>query len=394
MSKKIIAVVVLLFSVVGVFIFSEQRNVVPDKAVNLNEQVKVDSKNDTGANKSTETIIVNNSETKKEISDPVIVVQNLSIPWELVFLSDAEMLLTERAGRLVKIGADKKVIEVSGVAHKGEGGLLGLTLHPNFKENKFIYVYLTTQEGGGLSNRVERYVINGANLSDRKVILENIPGANYHDGGRISFGPDKMLYITTGDAGNEKNSQNKNSLAGKILRVTQEGEIPTNNPFANAVYSYGHRNVQGIAWDKTGQLWATEHGPSGGFSGYDEVNRIVKGGNYGWPDIQGDEALNGMITPSANSGSSDTWAPSGMLYFKDHLLFAGLRGQAVYVYKINDGGVAPLETFFKKTYGRLRTVVLGPDGMLYILTNNRDSLGKPIPSDDRIIKIDPKLVGI
>jgi glucose/arabinose dehydrogenase len=333
-------------------------------------------------------------ETKKEAKSAEVVVQNLSIPWELVFLPEREMLVTERAGKLLRIGVDKKVIEISGVAHRGEGGLLGLTLHPKFKENKYIYIYLTTLNGSKLANRVERYVLNGTSLSDRVVIIENIPGANYHDGGRIAFGPDGMLYITTGDAGDTNNSQNKNSLAGKILRVTDDGKIPSDNPFGTAVYSYGNRNVQGIAWDKTGQMWATEHGRSGVLSGYDEVNKIIKGENYGWPDIQGDETKEGMITPSIHSGPKDTWAPSGMTYFKDRLLFAGLRGQAVYSAKVSNGKIAGLQTFFKKEYGRLRTVVLGPDGMLYILTNNRDSLGKPIPSDDRIIKIDPKSFGI
>jgi len=341
----------------------------------------------------TETIIPA-GEVVEEAKQPEVVAQNLSIPWELVFLPGGDMLVTERAGKLIRIGTDKKIIEISGVTHKGEGGLLGLALHPNFKSNNYIYVYLTTTSSKGLTNRVERYILVGEVLSERKVIIENIPGATYHDGGRIAFGPDGFLYITTGDAGDKKNSQDKKSLAGKTLRLTDEGEIPADNPFGNEIYSYGHRNSQGIAWDSSGALWSTEHGPSGVGSGFDEVNKIVKGGNYGWPDVQGDESKTGMFSPLVQSGASETWAPSGMLIYRDNIFFVGLRGQTLYTSSISNGKLGPLKSYFKNTYGRLRTVVLGPDNMFYLLTNNRDSLGKPTSADDRIIKIDPKTLGL
>lgn len=331
---------------------------------------------------------------------PEAVAEGLEIPWELAFLPGGDMLVTERPGRLLRIGADKKMIPVSGVAHRGEGGLLGLALHPDFGRNGYIYLYLTTAEGGGLTNRVERYVLNGTALSKREIIIENIPGAANHDGGRIAFGPDGMLYITTGDAGSEERAQDTKSLAGKILRVRDDGSIPSDNPFtstgsvqAAAVYSYGHRNVQGIAWDETGQLWATEHGRSGVRSGFDEVNKIEKGGNYGWPDIEGAGSRAGMITPQVHSGASETWAPSGITYLHGHIIFAGLRGESLYSADVSNGAATTVKSHLRGEYGRLRTVVVGPDGMLYILTNNRDGRGSPGASDDRIMKLDPAALG-
>ena len=335
-----------------------------------------------------------NGKMQDGVNEPEVVAEKLNIPWELAFLPGGDMLVTERPGRLLRIGESRDAIEVSGVAHRGEGGLLGLVLHPDFAKNGWLYLYMTTASGGGLTNRVERYVLRGTTLSERTVIIENIPGAANHDGGRIAFGPDGMLYITTGDAGNEDRSQDTKNLAGKILRVKDDGAIPSGNPFGNAVYSYGHRNVQGIAWDDAGQLWATEHGRSGVRSGYDELNKIVKGANYGWPIVEGDESREGMVSPQLNSGASETWAPSGMAYLRGHALFAGLRGESLYVADTSSGKAAGLKVYLRKTYGRLRTVSLGPDGMLYVLTNNRDGRGSPSASDDRIIRIDPASLGL
>lgn len=327
----------------------------------------------------------------REAKPPRVIADGLSIPWELAFLPGGDLLVTERAGKLLRISAENRtLIEISGVAHRGEGGLLGLTLHPDFEKNQLLYIYLTTGQGTELVNRVERYKLEGASLSERTVIIDSIPGASYHDGGRIAFGPDNMLYITTGDAGTEASAQNTNSLAGKILRVNTDGSIPSDNPFKNAVYSYGHRNVQGIAWDNTGQLWATEHGRSGLESGFDEVNKIVKGGNYGWPSIEGNETAPGMLPPALHSGPNETWAPSGMAYANGSLLFAGLRGEALYRIPLLNGTAVVPEKYFAGTYGRLRTVAQSEDGTLYLLTNNRDGRGTPVATDDRIIAIDPK----
>ena len=324
---------------------------------------------------------------------PVVVAEGLNIPWELVFLPGGDMLVTERPGKLLRISDHKQVIEIQGVEHRGEGGLLGLALHPNFAQNNFIYIYLTTLDGKTLSNQVERYTLTGTTLSDRKVIVENIPGSTNHDGGRIAFGPDAMLYITTGDAGTPDNAQKTDSLAGKILRVQEDGSIPSDNPFKNAVYSYGHRNIQGLTWDTDGQLWATEHGRSGRVSGYDEINKIVKGSNYGWPFIQGDEVRRGMISPYLHSTATDTWAPAGATYLNKHIIFTGLRGESLYITNTTTPG-ENLKTYYRGIYGRLRSVTIGPDNMLYVLTNNRDGRGDAEAKDDRIIKIDPKILGL
>jgi glucose/arabinose dehydrogenase len=318
-------------------------------------------------------------------------IENLNIPWEVVFLPGTnETLITERAGNIVKISADgsRKSIPIPDVNHSGEGGLLGLALHPQFTSNRQLYVYLTTRTAQGTTNRVERYDFKNDALENQKLIIENIPGAVYHDGGRIAFGPDGMLYITTGDAGRENLAQDKNSLAGKILRVKDDGSIPGDNPFGTAVYSYGHRNPQGLAWDNQGRLWATEHGRSGVLSGYDELNLIKKGANYGWPKIQGDQTRTGMERPVIQSGATSTWAPSGMVYKGGKIYFVGLRGEALYKTEItSDGSAAALKVYFKGVYGRLRTVVLGPAGELYVLTSNTDGRGREKPGDDKLIKI-------
>lgn len=290
---------------------------------------------------------------------------------------------------MVKIGKNKEkiIIDIPDVKRTGEGGLLGMALHPNFEQNKFIYLYLTASSGTGTINRVERYVMDVNSLEDKKTIIDNIPGSSFHDGGRIAFGPDNLLYITTGDAGSSNLAQDTNSLAGKILRLNDDGSIPEDNPFGNAVYSYGHRNPQGLAWDNNGNLWATEHGRSGVLSGLDEINLIEKGENYGWPVIEGDETKERMKTPIINSGPDITWAPSGMAYFNGSLFFAGLRGESLYKVDINNKSLRNLQTYLKSEYGRLRAVAVGPDGYLYVSTSNRDGRGKVRQADDKVIKI-------
>lgn len=321
-----------------------------------------------------------------------VAASGLDTPWEIVFLPDGEMLVSERSGNLVLIGSTTTRIQVPNVAQRGEGGLLGLALDPDFAGNNRIYVYLTSLENGQLVNRVERYVFKNGALSDRKVIFEGIPGASNHDGGRIEFGPDGYLYITTGDAQISDSAQDVNSLQGKILRVTSEGEVPEDNPFASAVWTYGHRNPQGLAWDAEGRLWSTEHGPSGLGSGYDELNLITPGTNYGWPEIQGEERLEGMVSPVIQSGGSLTWAPGDVEYLDGKLYFTGLRGSALYVVSLDGERIAAFDTFFANEFGRLRAVRLGPDGYLYISTSNRDGRGNPGADDDLILRVNPDLL--
>lgn len=327
--------------------------------------------------------------------DVSVIAQNLNIPWEIVFLNKQEMLVTQRSGELLKIrlnGESSVVTEIEGVEHVGEGGLLGLALHPDFKNNNYLYLYLTTRTQQGLINRIERYKYSDNALFDKTTILDNILGANYHDGGRIEFGPDGFLYVTTGDAGQAELAQDTTSLNGKILRITDEGKPVSGNPFDNEIYSSGHRNPQGLAWDSQGRLWATEHGPSGLQSGYDEVNLIEEGKNYGWPEIRGSETRQGMQAPVIQSGSKDTWAPGGAAIYKDHIFFAGLRGQALYSARIEGENLISLKANFKNEYGRLRAVVLGPDNYLYVTTSNRDGRGEPVEADDRIIRINPEVL--
>lgn len=325
---------------------------------------------------------------EKSASDFSVIAENLEVPWEMVFLPDGRALVTERPGRIRLI--DNKVLNSTPVAviqeveATGEGGLLGITVHPEFSNNRYVYVYYTYRNNqGGIRNKVARFIFENNSLSFNKDIINEIPGSNFHNGGRIKFGTDRLLYITTGDAQNPSLAQDTSSLAGKILRITDEGNIPDNNPFSNEVFSYGHRNPQGIDFDEKGNLWATEHGPSA----RDEVNKIEIGENYGWPIITGNQEREGIISPIIQSGS-ETWAPSGLVFYNNSLYFVGLRGQALF--KLNIDGPEPeIAKYFSEEFGRLRTVVLGPDGYFYITTNNKDSRGVPRPGDDKIIRVLP-----
>lgn len=316
---------------------------------------------------------------KKNVS---VVAKNLDTPWAIAFLPaspaggpNGNILVTQRNGTLseIDISSGEKLIEIKlpQVKETGEGGLLGLAIDPEFVKNNFIYLYYT-YDGG---NRVSKFVYKNANLSDEEILIDKIPGAPNHNGGRMKFGPDKNLYVTTGDAGQESSAQNLGSFAGKILRVAGDNI---------EVYSYGHRNPQGLAWDKDGQLWATEHGPSGAQTGNDELNKIDQGKNYGWPEIRGKETRQGMESPVIESGEGNTWAPAGIAFYNDFLYFAGLRGSVLYQYEIKTGR---LTEHYKNEFGRIRDVVLGLDNMLYVTTSNLDGRGNPKEGDDKIIRI-------
>lgn len=326
---------------------------------------------------------------------PHSLVQHLDTPWEIVFLPDQSLLVTQRAGQLLHILPNNDnsapiVIPVAGVKETGESGLLGLVLDPNFAQNQYLYLYATIQNGNQLENQVMRFRFQNDQLLDTQIILRGIAAASNHDGGRLAFGPDGYLYITTGDADNAASAQDTQSLNGKILRIGADGSLPSDNPFQNAIYSYGHRNVQGLAWDEQGNLWATEHGRSGASTGYDEVNLIEKGQNYGWPTIQGDQSAAGMKSPLLQSGANTPWAPASLLYFQNALYFTGLRGARIYRLPLTGNGqIGQLTEYLVNEYGRLRTLKLGPDGYFYLLTSNRDGRGQAKSEDDQIIQLAP-----
>ncbi len=325
-----------------------------------------------------------------------VMVEGLNIPWDMAFLPSDGMLVTERGGNIIHIKSDgtKVVVKVPRPKPRGEGGLLGITLHPNFIQNHFIYIYMTTSEGKDITkNAVFRYAYNDGVLSDEKIIISDIPGALYHDGGRLEFGPGGLLFVTTGDATISKLAQDTDSLGGKILRVTEDGGIPEINPFKTAVFSYGHRNPQGLAWDEKGRLWSTEHGrTSGKLTGYDEINLIVSGGNYGWPTIEGSSTKEGMISPVLQSGEDDTWAPASLLYFRGKLYFGGLRGESLYEVTVEGDNLINFKKHLFREFGRIRSIRLGPDEMFYITTSNRDGRGTATKGDDKIIRVNPNLL--
>ena len=327
------------------------------------------------------------------------VVTNLEIPWSMAFAPDGRLFVTERPGRVRIIDmatrASELALTIDDVYSEGEAGLLGLALDPQFAQTRFVYLYYSARlSTGGIANRVVRYREAGSRLGERAMLLDGIPAAQIHDGGRIRFGPDGLLYITAGDAANTNLAQDLGSLAGKILRINRDGTTPRENPFASPIYSYGHRNPQGLDWHPgTGQLWAVEHGNVGN----DEVNAIDAGANYGWPRIEGSQTMAGMRAPL--TFYNPAIAPSGTSFYRGdrfprfvNNVFSGtLRGTHL-LRLIPDGSaprIASQEVLLNGRFGRLRDVIPGPDGYLYIATNNRDGRGSPAATDDRILRIVP-----
>jgi glucose/arabinose dehydrogenase len=335
-----------------------------------------------------------NPESTSVVDGPVrvetsVVATGLEVPWDLVFTSDGEALVTERdSARLLSVDSSGNVEELQRLpeAGGGEGGLLGIALSPDYESDGLIYAYYTTEE----DNRVVRFRLG----EDPEPILTGIPFRSYHNGGRIAFGPDGFLYVGTGDGGEPSNAQDLNSLGGKILRITPEGEAPQDNPFPDSpVYSYGHRNVEGLAWDANGQLYASEFGSNR----YDEVNRIEPGRNYGWPEVEGEGGEPYYTDPISTWPTSEA-SPSGAAILKGGAIpqwegdffMAGLRGQNLWRLDLDgSGAVIDREPLLQNEAGRLRHVVQAPDGSLWVLTSNRDGRGTPAPDDDRILRLAP-----
>jgi glucose/arabinose dehydrogenase len=277
-----------------------------------------------------------------------------------------------------------------------EGGLMGLALAPDFGVSGAFYVYYTYDAANGPRNRVSRLHLGGdGQASEEAVILDGIPGAGVHDGGRIAFGPDGKLYVSTGDATRRAEAQDPSTLNGKILRLNPDGSVPDDNPFPGLLtYSFGHRNVQGLAWRPgTGQLYAAEHGPTGenGWCCHDEVNLIVPGGNYGWPEVIGVAGDPRYLDPVVESGTGG-WPPGGLAFdAAGDLWLASLAGGQLWRFTLTDDGaaVSDRQQLIAGEYGRLRALALGPDGALYVATSNRDGRGRPGSADDRILRLSP-----
>jgi len=311
------------------------------------------------------------------------VARGLQAPWGLAFLPDGSALVSERdTERVLLVGADgavRTVGRVRGVDGTGEGGLLGLAVSPDFAADRQVFAYFTA----GNENVVARLTFDGRRLSKQRRILSGIPGGPIHNGGRIGFGPDGFLYVGTGEAGRTDLSQRRGSLGGKILRITADGEPAPGNPFPGSpVYSLGHRNVQGLAWDERGQLWAAEFGQNE----WDELNRIEPGGNYGWPQVEGRGGDDRFIDP-VRQWRTDVASPSGIAVAGDSVFMAGLRGARLWQIPIAEGRVGRPRALFTERYGRLRTVVAAPDGSLWLTTSNRDGRGSPRAGDDRILRL-------
>ncbi|MFJ7153694.1 PQQ-dependent sugar dehydrogenase [Streptomyces sp. NPDC101118] len=318
------------------------------------------------------------------------VAKGLKSPWGVAPLPDGDMLVASRdEGTITRVdgetGALTVVGEVSGVAPGGEGGLLGLALSPSYASDRLVYAYFTTES----DNRIARMIYDdrkpqGQQLGAPDTVLRGIPKGMIHNGGRIAFGPDGMLYAGTGETGNTGLAQDKESLGGKILRMTPDGDPVHGNPEADSVvYSYGHRNVQGLAWDAEKRLWAAEFGQNT----YDELNLIEPGQNYGWPLAEGRAGKSGYRDPVAQ-WTTDQASPSGIAYAQGAIWMAGLRGERLWRIPL-DGtrAAAAPQAFLTEKYGRLRTVVAtGPDRLL-LSTSETDGRGTPEQGDDRIVEL-------
>lgn len=318
----------------------------------------------------------------------------LSVPWGIAFLPDGSALVTERdSGRVLHLtgaGRDWKVTPAGRLAVSptpgGESGLLGVAVSPSYRKDHRVFFYATTDQ----DNRIVRARFDNNRIDHQRKVLSGIPRGAIHDGGRLAFGPDGYLYASTGETGTSGLAQDPDSLGGKILRITQSGRPAPGNPDPDSpVWTLGHRNVQGLAFTPDGQLWASEFGAHT----WDELNRIVKGGNYGWPLVEGRaEGSSGSHSGFRNPAvvwSTDKASPSGLAYDAGALWLGALRGERLWRVPVHGTRVGKTQDYFVGVYGRMRTVVTAPDGNLWLTTSNRDGRGSPRPEDDRILLVRP-----
>ncbi len=307
------------------------------------------------------------------------VANGLLTPWGLITLADGTFLLSQRDTKeILRIdgGSTTRLRTIDEAEPGGEGGLLGLTITA---DQRTVFAYYTAAE----DNRIVAMSWDGSTLGDPEVILDGIPKASIHNGGRMIIGPDGLLYVGTGDAGDEQNAQDKSSLGGKILRITTEGKPAPDNPFGDEVYSFGHRNVQGLAFDDEDRLWACEFGSQT----WDELNLVTKGGNYGWPLVEGSGEGDGLTNPKVVWRTSEA-SPSGLAYWQGELWMAGLRGERLWEIPVDGTDTGEPVGHFEGEYGRLRTVVVSPDGQHLLLTaSDTDGRGDPQEGDDQLLRI-------
>jgi glucose/arabinose dehydrogenase len=311
-----------------------------------------------------------------------VLADDLRVPWGLAFLPNGDALVGERPNgrvhRIRKGGGRARVGTISAVQDRGEGGLLGIAVAPTFADDRWVYFYFTS----GDDNRIVRKRFRDGSLGPSRVLLDGIPASTTHNGGRLAFGPDGMLYASTGDAGDSSRAQDRGSLGGKILRMTPAGGVPDDNPFDSHVWSYGHRNVQGLAWDGSGAMWATELGQNT----RDELNRIRPGRNYGWPAVEGGDG-GGPYSDPLVTWSTEDCSPSGLAVARGRAWVGALRGQSLWSVRLDGPRAGRKVRHLRGDFGRIRTVQQAPDRSLWITTSNRDGRGSPAASDDRVIRV-------
>lgn len=337
-----------------------------------------------------------------------VVAQNLEIPWALQFSPDGRIFFTERPGRvrvMTEGGTPVVYKDLTQVTHHGEGGLMGMALHPQFPTVPYVYLHYTMRIGKDQSiNRVSRFRDTGQTLAEEAIIIDNIPASQFHDGGALAFGPDGMLYVGTGDARTPGAAQQIESLAGKILRVGPDGQLPLDNPIPNSpVWAYGFRNVSGITWNPvTGEMWAASHGPTGEFQNLynrDAVYIVRKGGNHGWPLVVGTSPDPEIVSPVLYYPKSPV-PPGGVMFYTgdrfkrwtNNLFLASLKSEHIQRITVGeDNRILGIERLWTKRFGRLRAIAQAPDGSIYFTTSNRDGRERRrFPGADRIYRILPR----
>lgn len=328
------------------------------------------------------------------------IVTNVKVPWSIAFTSNQRFLITERTGTIWAVENNQKqqpaLYKVSDVSRDGESGLLSITPDPDYQTNQYIYIAYTTRQGNRFTLQVDRLRDEQTRLVYDATIIRDLPANRNHAGSRIAFGPDNKLYVTVGDALERQLAQDNSSLAGKILRLNTDGSIPTDNPTKDSlIYAKGLRNPQGLAWDTQGNLYATDHGPSGfdGPGGGDEINQIIAGGNYGWPLVSHEQSQTGLLSPKVVM--TPAIAPASIAYYEgDKLpeffgkfLVGGLAGEGLYVVDPKTWQITKLMDI---QLGRIREVTVSPDGYIYFTTSNTDGRGEERRDDDRILRIRPR----